>query len=173
MRPALLALALALLLPGVARAEKGAVTGTFSLGTSFFSDDLTHGKVAALPAVAPLSEFAGAGWFVTDHWRLALNLQVTELLTAPPEGQSRLTTIALLPQASYAFGGHFFAAAVAFVPLRFGGVNRPGFGLQGVLGVSLPLTSRLAATAALEVPFIVAPVMSFGLSPLVGVAARL
>ena len=175
----LLPLALAILaFPMVARAEQGDVTGTFTLGAGALTYNFAEGsRPASLTTLAktlPLSEFVGAGYFLTDRLRLGLNLQFTEALTVPtPPPPSRFTTFALLPQLSYLFARPFFVSLVAFLPLRFGGVDELGYGVQGVIGAGFPIAKDLSLTAALEVPLILAPVVALGLTPLVGLAYRI
>ena len=161
-----------------ALAEAGDVTGTFTLGATALTYGLPAGdkpgKLTTLADTVPFSEFLGAGYFLTDRWRIGLNLQFTEALTVPsPPPPSRFSTFALLPQVNYLFAKPFFASLVAFVPLRLGGVDELGFGIQGVVGAGFPVAKDLSLTAAVELPLLLTPVVSVGVTPLVGLAYRI
>ncbi|MHB1844174.1 MAG: hypothetical protein ACYCWW_04985 [Deltaproteobacteria bacterium] len=157
-----------------ARADKGDVTGTVTLGATVLTDSLTSGKLTTPAQILPVSEFVGAGYFLTDRLRVGMNLQFTEAATEPtPPPPSRFTVFALLPQVNYLFAKPFFVSLVGFVPLRFGGVDQLGFGVQGVIGAGVPIAKDLSLSLAVEVPLVLVPVETLGVTPLVGLAYRL
>ncbi len=162
--------------PSPAPAEpgnKGHFNTTFTLGATALTYGLTTNKLTTVADTIPFSEFIGAGYYITDRLRVALNLQFTEALTVPSTPPpSRFTTFALLPQINYTFAKPFFASLVAFVPLWFGGVAQAGFGVQGVIGASFPIAKALSLSAAIEVPWVMVPVETLGVTPLVGLAYR-
>ncbi|MHB8416457.1 MAG: hypothetical protein ACYDCL_00165 [Myxococcales bacterium] len=161
--------------PGApAAGNAGHFNTTFTLGATALTYGLTTAKLTTVADTVPFSEFIGAGYFITDRLRVALNLQFTEALTvpsAPPP--SRFTVFALLPQVNYTFAKPFFASLVAFVPFRFGGVDQVGIGVQGVVGASFPIGKELSLSAAIEVPWVMLPVETLAVTPLIGLAYRL
>ncbi len=161
-------------LPCRAYADAGDVSATFSVGASMFQDKLATGSVTTIAKSFSPSEFIGAGYSITDRWRVALNLQFTEAVDVPsPQPSDRFTLFSLLPQVSYRFWWDFSAALIGFFPLRYDSVSQAGYGLQGLVGLALPITSDLKFTAALEVPFLIQPVAFVGLTPIVGLSYRL
>lgn len=163
--------------PSPAPAEpgnQGHFNTTFTLGATALTYGLTTNKLTTVADTVPFSEFIGAGYYITDRLRVALTLQFTEALTVPSTPPpSRFTTFALLPQINYTFAKPFFASLVAFIPLWFGGVPQAGFGVQGVIGASFPIAKALSLSVAIEVPWVMVPVETLGVTPLVGLAYRL
>ena len=158
--------------------EAGEVTFPFMLGASVYSHRFAaYGKAAADRTIADtfgLSQFVGAGYFVTDRLRLGLNLQFSEAVTQPtPPYPSAFTTFALLPQLNYNFWGPFTASLVPTIPLRMEGEPKVGFAVQAVLAAALPLGAGFSGVLALEVPVFFYPSVSVGLTPLIGVTWRL
>lgn len=159
-------------------AEAGDISFPFMLGTNVYSHRFAdYGKPAADRTVADsfaLSEFVGAGYFVTNRLRLGLNLQFTEAITEPSAPYpSRFTIFALLPQINYNFWGPLTASIVPTIPLRLDGENQAGFAVQAVLAAALPLGANFSAVVALEVPVFFYPTVSVGITPLIGVSYRL
>ncbi len=166
-----------LLLPAKAWADAGDFTGTFSVGTALFQYKLqTSTQTAALHALPDYfspSEFIGAGYAITDDWRVALNLQFTEAVVEPTLPANQFTTFCLLPQVSYRFWWQMYVALIGFFPLRYDSVAQAGYGVQGLLGVGVPIAKDLKFTAALEVPFLIQPATYVGLTPIVGLSYKL
>jgi hypothetical protein len=127
----------------------------------------------ALPDYFSPSEFVGAGYSITDRWRVALNLQFTEAVVEPTLPANQFTTFCLLPQVSYRFWWHMYAALIGFFPLRYDSVAQAGYGVQGLLGIAVPIAKDLKFTAALEVPFLIQPATYVGLTPIVGLSYKL
>jgi hypothetical protein len=166
-----------LLVSGAALADAGDFTGTFSVGTAIFQDKLqTSTQTAAfhaLPQYFSPSEFIGAGYAITDRWKVALNLQFTEALVEPTLPANQFTTFCLLPQVAYRFWWDLSVALIGFFPLRYDSVAEAGYGVQGLLGLSVPIAKDLNFTAALEVPFLIQPTTYVGLTPIVGLSYKL
>ncbi len=174
MRPLVAALAL---LPAAAfAAEAGDVTIPFSLGTNVWTHKFASGAQPASDSTIAnrfaLSEFPGAGVFLTDRFRVGLNLQLTEAITNPPPG-GRFTTFGLLPQLNYHLGGPFTVSLVPSFYLRLDAKNQFGFALQGVFAAAFPLGAGFSLSVALEVPVYFTPFTSVGITPLVGVVYRI
>ncbi len=159
--------------------DPGDVTLPFNLGTSVDTYNFAHGATPAssvtLGDQVVLSEFVGAGVFVSHTVRVGLNLQFSEVVVQPRTPfPSTFTQFAFLPQLNWNFWG---PVTVSFVPSLspwFGGKEQFAFGLQGVLGVAIPLgSSGFAATAAVEIPVYLTPVYNLGITPLLGVSYRL
>ncbi len=157
-------------------AEAGDITSPFSLGANVYTHRFAaEGKMAADTTIANgvgLSEFPGIGYFVSDRLRLGLNLQFTEALTNPPQGGA-FTTFALLPQINFNFWGPFTASLVPTFVLRLAGVDQFGFNVQAVLAYGVSLGAGFSLQMAVEVPFYFVPMVSVGITPLVGVVYRL
>ncbi len=174
---ALLAMACLAGPPCARAAEVGDVTLTYNFGTSLYAHRFAAlGKTAGDTTIADtfgLSEFLGAGVFVTPRLRLGLNVQFTEAITEPAEPYpSRFAVFALLPQFNYNFWGPLTASFVPGVLLRLNGTNQMGFVPQAVLTAAVPLGAGFSALFSVEVPVMVYPIVSVGITPLVGVGYR-
>jgi hypothetical protein len=157
----------------MAAGSQGDVVQSDTLGMSVVSHNFDTGKTTTIANTQALSEFVGAHYFFADGWRVGMNLQLTELLSAPEPGGSRFSTFALLPQVGWHFYGPLFAALVfAVLPRTSGGANFD-LAVQGVFGASVPVAARVNVTGALEVPYNFDIHRTIGLTPLVGVAIRL
>jgi hypothetical protein len=157
-------------------AEPGDMSFPFMLGTNVYTHRFgAEGYTATDTTIAnsfQLSEFPGAGAFVTPRLRLGLNLQFTEAITNPPAA-SRFTVFALLPQINYNFWGPLTASLVPSLYARLAGVNEFGFAVQGVFSAALPLGRGFSGVLALEVPLYVVPYVSIGITPLIGFSYHL
>lgn len=161
--------------PRLLAAEAGDVTVPFSLGTSVYSHQFAaEGKPVkdtTLKNTFQLSEFPGIGYFVTDHLRLGVNLQFTEVVREPAKPlPSRYATFAILPQINYNFWGPLTASLVPTFATRLAGEDQYGFAVQGVLTGAAPITDDLNGTLGIEVPLFLRPYVSIGITPLVGVS---
>lgn len=153
--------------------EQGTVVQTDTLGMNLVSHNIDTNRTTTVANSVGLSEFIGAHYFFADGWRVGMNLQFTELLTAPAPGGNRFSTFALLPQVGWHFYGPMFAAVVfGILPRTSGGANFD-LAVQGVFGAAIPLTGRVNLTGALEVPYNFYIHNTIGLTPLLGVAIRL
>lgn len=157
--------------------KQGTWVQTDTLGMNMVSHNFDNGKTTSVGDVAGLSEFVGLHYFVVDGVRLGMNLQFTELLTAPAPEQSRFATFALLPQVGWHFYGPLFAALVFTVaPWTQGGANDSNnfdLSVQGVVGAAIPIAERVNLTAAAEVPYNFLVHRTIGLTPLLGLSIRL
>ncbi len=152
---------------------QGDVVQTDTLGMNLVSWNLDTHKTTTVSDSAGLSEFVGAHWFFADRWRAGMNLQFTELLTAPASTKDRFATFALLPQIGWHFYDPFFAAVVfTFAPRTHSGGNLD-MGFQGVVGAGLRLAEGVKLTLALEVPYNFYIQKTIGITPLVGLSMKL
>jgi hypothetical protein len=167
------------LVPRAAKAEgkQGDFVQTDTLGLRLinYTYDPPPTQTKTIANQAFLSEFVGLHYFFVDRVRLGMNLQFSEQL-APPVGQDNgiaFRTFAFLPQIGWDFWGPMFAAFVVTLAPWSSGTSTFEFGLQGVLGVGIPIVNRVKITAAVEVPFTLVPDREVALTPLLGVAIRL
>jgi hypothetical protein len=164
-----------LLAPGSAHAagKQGEFIQTDTLGVSLLSRDLDTGKTRSLRDAVNLSEFAGLHGYVVDRVRVGANLQLSERLWPRPLPGGRLQRFAVLPQVGWNFFDPFFSALVfGFAPRTDGKVHL-NLSLQGVLGVSLPLSKRVRFSVAGEVPWTFYDHHLLGLTSLMGLSFRL
>lgn len=129
-------------------------------------------KTTSVGDVAALSEFFGVHYFLINNLRIGLNFQISEYLTEPKLGQRRVATFAALPQVGWHFWGPLFAALVFTMAPWTGGKPDHDLGVQGVFGGAYKL-GRVSLTAALEVPYNFLLHRTIGLTPLLGISARL
>ncbi len=175
---ALVLLGLVALPRGAEAAEQGDVTGTFMLGTNLathlFAQDGKPAHDTTISDTFGLSQFVGAGVFVTDRLRLGLNFQFTETIVQPRKPYpSSFQIFGLLPQINYNFWGPLTASVVPTILLRKDGVNQEAYGVQGVLGWGIPITKGINAVVAVEVPYFWNPRRTIGVTPLAGVSGKL
>jgi hypothetical protein len=179
--PAALATAMVVgvLVPRSANAEgkQGDLVQTDTVGLRLvnYTYDPPPAQTKTIADQGVLSEFVGLHYFFIDRVRLGMNLQFSEQL-APPVGPGNGTafrTFAFLPQIGWDFWGPMFAAFVVTLAPWSSGTSTFEFGVQGVLGVGIPIVPRVKLTAAVEVPFTLAPDRAVALTPLLGVAIRL
>jgi hypothetical protein len=170
MRSWVLSLVVAGAAPSMA-AEQGEVTFPFMLGTNVYSHQFAaEGKKASDKTVADsfaLSEFVGAGYFVTRRLRLGMNLQFSEAITNPPSA-SAFTLYGFLLQINYNFWGPLTASIVPTFLGRYGGVNQFAFNIQAVFAAALRFGHGFSGVLAIEFPVYVYPVVSIGITPLLG-----
>ncbi len=157
-----------------AAGRAGDIVQTDMLGTNVWTENLDTGKVKTIGDSFGLSEFVGLHYYFIDNVRAGMAFQFTETVAPPPPaGVSDFTTFALLPQIGWNFAKPFFAQLTVAVPLRTDGVNQVDFGLQGVFGATLPLSDRLSANLALEIPVYLKLEHTIGLTPLAGIGWKL
>ena len=171
---------------GSARAEgkQGDVVQTDTIGVPFVTHKFDTGATSDIGNEFVLSEFVGLHYFFVDRLRVGMNLQFSEQIvpsvTSPGQTPaeisadgSTLRTFALLPQIGWDFWGPMFAAFVFTVAPWSYGSAKFDFGVQGVLGVGIPLANRVKLTAAVEIPANFVVHQTLGVTPLLGLAFRL
>ena len=159
--------------PTHAAGKQGEFIQTDTLGVSLLSHDLDTGKTRSVRDYVNLSEFVGLHGYVVDRVRLGANLQLSERLWPRPAPGGRIQRFAVLPQVGWNFFDPFFCALVfGFAPRTDGKVHL-NLSLQGVLGVSLPLSSRVRLSIAGEVPWTFYDRHLVGVTALTGIAIRL
>ncbi len=156
-----------------ATGERGDFIQTDTLGVSLLTRDLDKDTTRTVKDVVNLSEFVGLHGYVVDRVRVGANLQLTERLWPEPAPGARIQRFALLPQIGWNFYDPFFTALVFGVAPRTDGKARLNLSLQGVLGVSLPLTSRVRLSIAGEVPYTFYDRHLIGVTALTGISIRL
>ncbi len=177
-QPGLLAVAMAALIacsacPAHAAGKQGELLQTDTLGMSLMTHDYDKGTTRTVRDVVNLSEFVGLHGYVVDRVRLGANLQVTERLWPKPPAGERIQRFAVLPQIGWNFYDPFFTALVfGFAPRTDGKVHL-NLSVQGVLGVSLPISSRVRISIAGEVPYTFYDRHLIGITALTGIAIRL
>ena len=155
-------------------AQTGDFVQTDNLGMNLITRNFSNDTTKTIANAANLIEFVGLHGYVSDTVRLGLVLQFSERITpAPPEGASRLQTFALLPQVGWVFWDPFYTALVFTYAPRTDGIARTTLGLQGVFGATIPISERIKANLALEVPWNFHPAETLGLTPLAGIAILL
>ena len=159
--------------PAFAAGKQGEFIQTDTLGVSLLTRDLDKDTTKTIKDVVNLSEFAGLHGYVVDRVRLGANFQLTERLWPHPLPGQRIQRFAVLPQIGWNFYDPFFTALVFGFAPRTDGKARLNLSLQGVLGVSLPLTSRLRLSFAGEVPWTFYDRHLLGVTALTGIAIRL
>lgn len=163
-------------LPSARAAEPGTMTEVLNFGMNIYTHKYAQdGKPAKDTTVqngAALSEFPGWGIFLTDHFRVGLNLQLTEAVTDIPKN-GNFTTFGFLPQFNYNFWGPFTASLVPSFYSRIASKDQFGFALQEVLSASFPVVGKLSVGGAIEIPEYFTPYRSIGVTPLLGVAYKL
>ncbi len=167
---------LALLTPRAAQAfgKQGDFVQTDTLGASLVSHDFQTGKGTDIAKVFNLSEFVGLHRYVADTVRVGMNVQVTERIgSREPVKSSRFQRLALLPQVGWNFYGPLFGALVFGVAPRTAGRANLNLTLQGVLGVSIPMSDSLRLSIAGEVPYTYYDHSAIGFTALTGIAIRL
>jgi hypothetical protein len=153
--------------------KQGDVIQTDTIGVSLLTYDLDAKTTKTVKDFVNLSEFVGLHAYVVDRVRVGMNLQLSERLwPALPPSKSRFQRFALLPQVGWNFYDPFFAALVFGVAPRTDGRQHVNLTLQGVLGVSLPLSSRVRMTVAGEVPWTYYDKHTLGVTALTGISIR-
>jgi hypothetical protein len=156
-----------------AAGKRGDFIQTDTLGMSLVSYDLDTGKTRSVRDVVNLSEFVGLHGYVVDRVRIGANFQLSERLWPKPAPGGRIQRVAVLPQIGWNFCDPFFGALVfGFAPRTEGHVHL-NLSVQGVLGVSLPLSNRVRISLAGEVPWTFYDRRLVGLTALTGLAFRL
>ncbi len=174
----LFALALAALLACSARTaraagKQGELLQTDTLGVSLLTHDYDKGTTKTVRDVVNLSEFVGLHGYIIDRLRIGANLQVAERIWPEPPAGERIQRFAVLPQIGWNFYDPFFTALVfGFAPRTDGKVHL-NLSVQGVLGVSLPVSSRVRVSIAGEVPYTFYDRHLVGVTALTGIAIRL
>jgi len=158
---------------GHAAGTRGEFIQTDTLGVSLFTRDFDKDLTHTVKDAVNLSEFVGLHRYVIDRVRLGANLQLTERLWPEPGPGARLQRFAVLPQVGWNFYDPFFTALVFGVAPRTDAKARLNLSLQAVLGVSLPLSSRVRLSIAGEVPYTFYDRHLIGVTALTGVAIRL
>src|SRR5205823_5982152 len=90
-----------------------------------------------------------------------------------PKGGDRWSTFALLPQVGWHFYKRFFVAGVFTYAPRSGGKDQLDFGVQAVLGGSVPITEYASFGYAVEVPYNFHVANTVGVTPLLGLSYKL
>jgi hypothetical protein len=156
-----------------AAGKRGEFIQTDTLGVSLLTRDLDKDTTRTIRDVVNLSEFVGLHGYVVDRVRLGANLQLTERLWPHPAPGTRIQRFAVLPQVGWNFFDPFFTAVVFGFAPRTDGKGRLNLSLQGVLGVSLPLSQRVRLSIAGEVPYTFYDRHLIGVTALTGIAIRL
>jgi hypothetical protein len=157
-----------------AAGKQGEFLQTNSVGTSVVTRDFTTHHTTTIADYKNLSEFVGLHLYVLDRWRMGMNLQFTEQLApAPPAGSSRFRTFAVLPQLGCNFYDPFYASLIYKIAPRTNGRSELDMAVQALLGVGVPVSSRVRATFALEAPFAFYIHRTLGLVVLAGMSIRL
>ncbi len=159
--------------PAGAVPEKGTVIQTDTLGMNMVSYNFDTSKTTTVADTTGLTEFLGAHYFFAEGWRVGMNFQFTEVLSALGPKANHFSTFAMLPQVGWHFYGPMYAALVfTFAPRTSGGANLD-MGFQGVFGASVPVNDRLSVSAGVEVPYNFYIHNTIGVTPLLGVSFRL
>lgn len=170
----LLALTIALLARhATAAGKQGEIIQTDTLGVSLFTHDLDVGKTRSVRDAVNLSEFVGLHGYVVDRVRIGANLQLSERLWPRPAPGARIQRFAVLPQIGWNLRDPLFVALVFGIAPRTDGKAHLNLSLQGVLGVSLSLSSRVRWSIAGEVPWTFYDRHLIGVTALTGFAFRL
>jgi hypothetical protein len=156
-----------------AAGKRGEFILTTSLGMNLVTRDLDRHTTSSVRDVVNLSEYVGLHGYVADRWRLGLNLQLSERLWPEPPPGERIQRFAIMPQVGWNFYDPFFAAvAFGFAP-RTDGKAHLNLSLQAVLGVSLPISKRVRASLAGQVPWTFYDRNLLSFTALAGIAIRL
>ncbi len=153
--------------------KQGDVIQTDTLGASLLTYDLDAKTTKTISDVFNLSEFVGLHAYVVDRVRVGMNLQFSERIHPElPPGKSAFQRFAFLPQVGWNFYDPFFTALVFGVAPRTDGRQHVNLTLQGVLGVSFPITDRLRFSLAGEVPWTYYDKHTLGVTALTGISIR-
>jgi hypothetical protein len=156
-----------------ATGKQGEFIQTDTLGVSLLSQNLDTRKTRTLRDVVNLSEIVGLHGYAVDRLRFGASIQMSERLWPEPPSGGRIQRVAVLPQVGWNFFDPFFTAFVfGFAPRTDGKVHL-NLTLQGVLGVSLPLSSRVRFSLAGEVPWTFYDHHLLGVTALTGLSFRL
>ncbi len=163
------------LFPGSAEAtgKRGEFIQTDALGMSLVTRDLAQHSTRSVAAVVNLSQFVGLPGSVDTRLRWGANLQLTERLWPEPAPGARIQRFAVLPQVGWNFYDPFFTALVFGFAPRTDGKAHLNLSLQAVLGVSLPISTRVRFSLAGEVPWTFYDRNLIGFTALTGIAIRL
>ncbi|MEI9949923.1 MAG: hypothetical protein WDO74_13325 [Pseudomonadota bacterium] len=156
-----------------ATGKRGEFIQTDTLGMSLVTRDLDHHTTRTVADVVNLSQFVGLHGYVIDRVRLGANLQLTERLWPEPAPGARIQRFAVLPQIGWNFYDPFFTALVFGFAPRTDGAAHLNLSLQAVLGVSLPISTRVRFSLAGEVPWTFYDRNLIGFTALTGIAIRL
>ncbi|MEO6603731.1 MAG: hypothetical protein ABIQ16_27855 [Polyangiaceae bacterium] len=156
-----------------AAGKRGEFIQTDTLGVSLLTRDLDKNTTRTVKDAVNLSEFVGLHGYVLDRVRLGANLQLSERLWPQPASGGRIQRFAVLPQVGWNFYDPFFTALVFGVAPRTDAKARLNLSLQAVLGISLPLSSRVRLSIAGEVPYTFYDRHLIGVTALTGIAIRL
>ena len=153
--------------------KQGDVIQTDTLGASLYTYNLDTKTSTNIGDDFNLSEFIGLHAYVIDRVRVGMNLQFSERIHPQlPPGKSAFQRFAFLPQVGWNFYDPFFTALVFGVVPRTDGRQHVNLTLQGVLGVSLPITDRLRFSVAGEVPWTYYDKHTLGVTALTGISIR-
>jgi hypothetical protein len=140
-----------------------------NLGMNLYSYDYVARTAKTVADRADLSEFVGAHYFFADGWRVGVMFQASERLApAPPAGESRFRTFAVLPQVGWHFYGPMFAALIVTIAPFIDGKPTFTFGGQFLLGAGVQVAKSVKLTAALEIPVNFVGKTTIGITPLLG-----
>jgi hypothetical protein len=154
--------------------KEGDVLETNTLGMNLVTRDLTAHATRTVADAANLSEQVGLHYYVADRLRLGMSFQLAERLAPPPAtGSSRLQRVAFLPQVGFGVCGPLFVAVVFAYAPRTEGIRKPTLGAGGIVGAAVPLSNRVNASFAVEVPWTFYRHQMIGLTSLLGVSVRL
>jgi len=157
-----------------ATGKQGDFIQTDTIGTSIVSRNLDDGTTTSLRNVVNISEFIGLHYYVVDRVRLGMNLQFTERTWPdPPPNRSRFQRFGFLPQIGWNFFDPLFTSLVFGIIPRTDGRAHLNLTVQGVWGVSFPLSDRVRMSVAGEVPYTYYDKHQVGLTALTGVSIRL
>jgi hypothetical protein len=156
-----------------ATGKQGEFIQTDTLGVSLLSKNLDTGKTHSVRDAVNLSEIVGLHGYAVDRLRFGASVQLSERLWPRPPAGGRIQRFSVLPQVGWNFFDPFFTAFVfGFAPRTDGKVHL-NLALQGVLGVSLPLSSQVRFSIAGEVPWTFYDHHLLGLTALTGLSFRL
>lgn len=159
--------------PAAAR-EAGDVIVVDNIGVPLYTHNFDTNKDIGVGDKLMVSEFIGAHYFVTSTIRVGMMFQWTEQYSGDlAPGSDHFTTFALLPQIGWTFYDHFSAAAIFTYAARAAGKDAYDFGVQALLGYSLPITKTAAFNMALEIPYNFRLARTLGITPLLGLTLDL
>lgn len=153
--------------------KQGEFLQTDTLGVSLVTRDLTANTTKTVSDATNLSEYIGLHYYAVDRVRFGMSVQLTERLTpSPPPTQGRLQRYAFLPQVGWNFYDPFFAGLVLVFAPRTDGQAKLALGVNGIFGVSIPLSKVVSLSGAAEVPYTYYRHQTIGLIALAGIAFK-
>ncbi|MFZ5896239.1 MAG: hypothetical protein ACOY0T_34610 [Myxococcota bacterium] len=154
--------------------KRGDFLQTDTLSMNLLSRDFTTQTTTSVADAVNLSGLVGIHYYFVDRVRFGVSMQTTLRLWPEPEpDSSRVQRLGFYPQLGWNFADPFFAGLLFSYAPRTRGKAIPDMSVSPLLGVSLPLSSSVRWSFAVEAPWAFYYHQTLSLVALTGVGFRL